>query len=325
LIAKINIMFTVASLPLQQERVFIVTGGNAGIGYITCLNLAAKGAKVYLGARSDEKAEGAITRIKSIYPSASVFPLIMDNGRLSTIVSAAKCFASKETTLNGLILNAGIMAVPYSETPDGYEIQWQVNYLAHWLLAHHLLPILLSTSLSQGPGAARVACVSSEGHQKSPFGVDNITYGNVALEKRGRHHRYGVSKLGNVLHSISLHNAYGPGSSNATGGKGEIWTASLHPGFIDTELNSKNRDNAPRYLSWLYYPLKGFKIIRPVEEGCVSSIFVSASEQFTPSMSGKYFDEHARLKNANAVSKDRTEVEKLEAWTLEEMEKGGFL
>ncbi|EPE25476.1 NAD(P)-binding Rossmann-fold containing protein [Glarea lozoyensis ATCC 20868] len=318
-------MFTVASLPSQEGKVFIVTGGNAGIGFITCLNLAAKGGKVYLGARSEEKAMRAIQKIKDTHPEAVLIPLVMDNSRLATIVAAAKTFTAQEATLNGLILNAGVMAVPFSTTPDGYEIQWQVNYLAHWLLAHHLTPTLLSTSLSQGKGASRVVCVSSEGHQKSSFSVDKIIYGNDALEKFGPFGRYGVSKLGNVLHSVSLNNAYGPESPSAKAGKGEIWTASLHPGFIDTELNEKNRDNAPWYLSWLYYVLKWVKVIRPVQEGCVSSIFVGASDYFLPEMSGRYFDEYAGLKEANAASKDENEVKRLEEWTREQMANDGFL
>jgi NAD(P)-dependent dehydrogenase (short-subunit alcohol dehydrogenase family) len=318
-------MFTVASLPSQEGKVFIVTGGNAGIGFVTCLSLAAKGGKVYLGARSEGKAKEAIKKIKNRYPEAVVIPLLMDNSRISTIFAAEKSFLTKETTLNGLILNAGIMAVPYSRTDDGYEMQWQVNYLAHWLLTNKLIPVLLSTSLAQGQGAARVVCVSSEGHQTSSFGSDKIIYDNSALEKHGPFGRYGNSKLGNVLHAVSLNNEYGPGSPTAKTGKGEIWTASLHPGFIDTELNEKNRDNAPWYLSWLYYILKWIKVIRPVDEGCISSIFVAASEDFHSDMSGKYFNEYATLKEPNPTSKDKNEVKKLEEWTWEHMAKDGFL
>lgn len=317
--------FTIASLPSQESKVFIVTGGNAGIGFVTCKNLAAKGGKVYLGARSKEKAAGAIRKIKDAHPEAVLEPLIMDNSELSSIVTAAKTFTTKEKTLNGLILNAGIMAVPYSTTPDGYEIQWQVNYLAHWLLAHHLIPTLLSTSLAQGRGAARVVCVSSEGHQKFSFGVDRIIYDNASLEKFGKFGRYGISKLGNVMHSVHLNKEYGPGSPAAKAGKGEIWTAALHPGFIDTELNEKTRDSQPWYLSWLHFALLKLKIIRPVEEGCVSSIFVGASDEFHKELSGKYFDEYATLKEPNVACKDEVEVQKLEEWSWDQMSRAGFL
>lgn len=157
-------MFTPASLPPLKGKVFIVTGGNTGIGYSTVLSLALKGAKVYLGARSSSRAETAIAKIKETFSDANVRPLIMDNNSLSTVVTAVNTFITQEKTPNGLILNAGIMACPYSITPDGFESQMQVNYIAHWVLTRHLIPILLSTSLEQGPGSARMVSFSSEGH-----------------------------------------------------------------------------------------------------------------------------------------------------------------
>lgn len=101
-------MFSITSLPSLRGRVFLVTGGNTGIGYTTCLNLAAKGARVYMGARSLDKASQAITQIKQQHPQADLQILIMDHTSLATIVEAAKSFTSKESKLNGLILNAGI-------------------------------------------------------------------------------------------------------------------------------------------------------------------------------------------------------------------------
>ena len=124
-------MFQPSSLPSLQGKTFLVTGGNTGIGYVTCLNLAAHEANVYLGARSTEKAQSAIDKIKELHPDARVQPLILDHNSLATVVAAAKKFSSRETQLNGLILNAGIMAVPYELTKDGNESQFQVNYLAH--------------------------------------------------------------------------------------------------------------------------------------------------------------------------------------------------
>lgn len=115
---------------------------------------------------------------------------------------------------------------------------------------------------------------------------------------------------------------YGPGSGNA---KGEIWTASLHPGFIDTQLNEKNRDNAGWRLGWLHGVLLMLRIIRPREEGCVSSLFVGASDGFTAEMSGGYFDEWARLKEPNVGTKEVGEQVRLEEWTVDMMGKGGWI
>jgi hypothetical protein len=63
--------------------------------------------------------------------------------------------------------------------------------------------------------------------------------------KSGKLVRYDLSKLAHVLHATTLNDHYGPSSLNAKVGKGEIWTASLPPGFIDTQLNAKNKEMAP--------------------------------------------------------------------------------
>lgn len=163
--------------------------------------------------------------------------MILDHNSLSSVVSAAKTFVSKQKKLHGLILNAGIMAVPYEVTSDGFESQMQVNYLAHWLLTFHLLPTLQATAKEEGPGSVRVVCVSSEGHQKFSFGTTKILYDAEEIKRFGDFGRYGLSKLANVLHAKTLHTQFGPGSESAKAGGGEIWTGSLHPGFVDTEMN----------------------------------------------------------------------------------------
>lgn len=89
---------------------------------------------------------------------------------------------------------------------------------------------LLTTSLEQGPGSARVIAVSSEGHQKLSFGITKILYDEKEIEKFGDFGRYGLSKLANVMQGTSLYSQYGLGSVSAKQGKGEIWTASLHLG-----------------------------------------------------------------------------------------------
>lgn len=294
---------------------------------MTCLHLAAKGARVYMGARSSEKASEAIAQIQQQHPQANIQLLLMDHTSLATVVEAAKSFISKESRLNGLILNAGIMGVPYELTGDGFEIQMQVNYMAHWLLTYHLLPILQTTARTEGAGSARIVCVSSEGHRENPFGVVKMLYDNSELEIAGQFGRYGLSKLGNVIHAKNLTTQFGPQSKEAKEGNGEVWAASLHPGFINTQLNEINRDNASWKWKWMHPVLTTFGIMRPWDEGCMSSLFVGASPDFAAAMCGEYFDQKAKLSasHMNAAAKDEEEQAKLERWTREVMEKGGWI
>ncbi|KAG0651507.1 putative oxidoreductase [Hyphodiscus hymeniophilus] len=224
-------MFQPSSLPSLNGKTFLVTGGNTGIGYETCLNLAAHGARVFMGARSSQKATAAIAKITETYPQADVRVLLLNHVSLDSVMAAAKTFKSKEARLHGLILNAGIMAVPYEVTKDGFESQMQTNYLAHWLLTRELLPVLLATARSDGPGSARVVCVSSEGHRT--FGVKKMIFSDAEVAGFGNFGRYGLSKLANVLQAKTLNDQYGPSSISSKGGNGEIWT-----GFLDAEVDA---------------------------------------------------------------------------------------
>ncbi|RKL25858.1 hypothetical protein BFJ72_g13976 [Fusarium proliferatum] len=85
--------FTPQSLPDLSGQVYIVTGGNAGIGFNTVLELAAHKAKVYMGARSEAKANAAIVEIKGQHPQADISVLVMDMMNLKTVKAAADEFA----------------------------------------------------------------------------------------------------------------------------------------------------------------------------------------------------------------------------------------
>ncbi len=106
----------------------------------------------------------------------------------------------------------------------------QINYLSHWLLTHHLLPLLEKTAKTSKPGDVRIVDVTSVGHNLAPRG--GINFKDTKLESSGAMTRYGQSKLGNVLHAKELDRRYGPNRKPQEGG--EIWTAAVHPGNFDT-------------------------------------------------------------------------------------------
>lgn len=197
---------------------------------------------IYMGARSFGKATSAIAKIKEIHPAADLHVLLMDNKSLESVMMAVKTFKFKEAKLHGLILNARIMAAPFEVTKDGFESQIQTNYLTHWLLANHLSTVLLTTALADGSGSARIIVVSSEGHHV--FGVKKTLYSDEEVKNFGSFSRCGPSKLANVLHAKTLIDQFGPDSSSAKEGTGEIWTANLYHGLIDTQLNVKNKEMA---------------------------------------------------------------------------------
>lgn len=124
-------------------RRFLVTGASGGLGLETSRALASKGASVVMAARNDEKNAGAIASIRAAQPDALVQPLTLDLTSLDSVRAAAATFLADPAPLNGLILNAGVMATPFEHTADGFERQLGTNHLGHFLLS-----VLLAERLS---------------------------------------------------------------------------------------------------------------------------------------------------------------------------------
>ncbi|KAM0427830.1 hypothetical protein ACHAPT_007287 [Fusarium lateritium] len=308
-------------LPDLTGKVYIVTGGTSGIGYNTVAHLAEHGAHVYLCARSQAKGEEAASEIKKRYPQANISILEMDHLSLSAVVSAAELFLSKETALHGLVNNAGIMATPFEMTKDGYEAQWQTNYLAHWVFTSYLVPLMLKTSKGLPSGTVRIINLSSSGHYNAPKG--GINFDDTSLPNDGGIARYGQSKLGNIFHAKTLHKLYGPGSPSSKADKGEIWTAIVHPGLVDSQLGSHAELPTILVKAFSLYGALGGRI--DADKGSWTSLFCVASPEMKESQSGTYFQRIAEAGWQSRIAKDEKLAEKLEEWTKKEMEEGGWV
>lgn len=244
----------------------------------------------------------------------------MDHLSLSSVVSAAKLFLSQESSLHGLVNNAGIMATPFEITSDGYEAQWQTNHLAHWLFTSHLLPLMLQTSRSSPTGTVRIVNLSSSGHYFAPNG--GINFEDTSLPAAKPMARYGQSKLANVLHMKTLNKLYGPSSTSAGSGKGEIWVSAVHPGLVESNLGTKAE--IPKIMSSLVsvYAAMGGRV--NADKGSWTSVFCAASPQMKKEQSGEYFQRIAESGWQSNMAKDLDLADKLETWTREEIEKGGW-
>jgi NAD(P)-dependent dehydrogenase (short-subunit alcohol dehydrogenase family) len=245
----------------------------------------------------------------------------MDHLSLSTVVSAAKLFLSKETVLHGLINNAGIMATPFEMTKDGYEAQWQTNYVAHWVFTSHLLPLMLKTSKTLPSGSVRIVNLSSWGHFSAPNGGINFT--DTSLTRASVMARYGQSKLANVLHAKTLDKFYGPGSPSSRAEKGEIWTAAVHPGLVESQLGV--RAELPTVIKVLITPYVAMGGRIDGDTGSWTSVFCAASSEMKKEQSGTYFQRIAKAGWQSGNAKDMVLAAKLEDWTSEEMKKRGWV
>jgi NAD(P)-dependent dehydrogenase (short-subunit alcohol dehydrogenase family) len=313
--------FNPASLPDLSGKVFLVTGGNAGIGKETILHLVRKNAKVYMGCRSSTKGQAAIDSIHALVPEAEIHLLVLDHMDLTSVKSAAADFTSKEPRLHGLINNAGIMALPFELSKDGYEAQWQTNYLSHYLLTSLLLPTLLSTARVSQSGDVRIVNVTSVGHNffapKKGIDFDDINQVHGSIWSR-----YGQSKLANILHAKSLNALYGPNGTKKS--EGEIWTGAVHPGNMYTDLSKNARYLGP-LSPVLTCMLNFFGAFIPVDQGAYTSVFCAASEEMNAEGSGQYFVPFGKTEKPSKHAQNLDMAGRLSSWTEEELRGKGFL
>ncbi|MHA7153509.1 SDR family NAD(P)-dependent oxidoreductase [Arthrobacter sp. TMN-50] len=125
-------------------RTVVVTGGNAGLGYFACEQLAAAGATVVMASRSEQKANAAIATIRQRVPTANVTFQELDLARLDSVRRAIDVLSSRGS-VDALLANAGVVGSATRQyTADGFELQFGTNYLGHFALIAGLLPALTS-------------------------------------------------------------------------------------------------------------------------------------------------------------------------------------
>jgi NAD(P)-dependent dehydrogenase (short-subunit alcohol dehydrogenase family) len=135
--------FTVHDIPDQTGKLVVITGATGGLGYETALALAGANATIVLTGRNARKGADALARIRAIYPGADISYDTLDVGSLGSVEEFARHFSAEHDRLDILVNNAGIMALPTREiTADGYERQFETNYLGHFALTARLQPLL---------------------------------------------------------------------------------------------------------------------------------------------------------------------------------------
>ncbi|GAB7028784.1 SDR family NAD(P)-dependent oxidoreductase [Streptomyces sp. NPDC021749] len=184
----------VRRLPRADDRVFLVTGGNAGIGYFVAEQLSATGGTVVLGSRDPAKAEVAMASIRARVPGARVRAVRLDLADLSSLATAVESLNAE--CLDAVVHNAGVaLDDPLRrETGDGHELMFGTNHLGHFALTQRLMPLL-----SAAP-AARVVTMGSFAAKSERLDLDDLESRKDYRPKR----TYGRSKLAQMYCGIEL-------------------------------------------------------------------------------------------------------------------------
>jgi NAD(P)-dependent dehydrogenase (short-subunit alcohol dehydrogenase family) len=220
--------WSTADIPDLTGRLALVTGATSGLGYETALELLRHGADVLVAARNPEKAAQAA---ETLTQKAGRAPMVLelDLADLASVQRAAEEVVKTYDRLDLLINNAGVMAPPYRQTLDGFELQLGTNHLGHFALTGRLLPLLVKGS--------RVVTVSSFMH-KTVRGISEDDLQRPAGSYR-KWESYGKSKLANLLFMLEL-------DRRARAAGADLLSVGSHPGYAATHLQAAGPELAGR-------------------------------------------------------------------------------
>ena len=264
-----------------------MTGGTSGIGFHIALGLARMGANVTLGARTDERGQAAIGRIRNAVPETQPDYLAADLSAMSQVRSFAERFLERQPVLHVLVNNVGGFFLRHRMTADGYEMTFALNHLSYFLLTNLLLERLIASA------PARVVNVSSASHYQGKihfedFGLQRgYGFGNSA---------YAQSKLANVLFTYELARRLGTNGVTAN---------AVHPGLVRTGLSTKNTPWPLRPWVALVVSVLGIS-----QEAGASAPLMLATAPELEGVSGEYYD-RSRAVHSSALSYDQATAQRL--------------
>ena len=269
-----------------RGQTWLVTGSNSGLGLETARVLSLRGAKIIAAARTQEKAAQTLKN-----NDISGVPVSCELSDLDSVRAAVEQIKSQDVSLNGIIANAGIMALPTLQQKDGIELQFYTNHVGHFLLITSLCDLLSDHG--------RVVVLSSGAHYysaKSGLELDNISGERDYNDWR----MYGRSKLANILFARSLNKRFSGTKRTAN---------SVHPGVIRTNL-ARHVEN----VEGMFESLKKRVTLKTVGQGAATQCLVATRPELVD-VGGKYFSDCQVTKPAG-IAEDDLLAEKL--WSLTE-------
>ncbi|KAK7434726.1 hypothetical protein CaCOL14_008282 [Colletotrichum acutatum] len=286
-----------------KGKVIMVTGGTSGLGRQAVLEYARYGPeKLWLAARNATAAERTIKEIQDEAPNASIEFIHLELTSVASIHNAARMFRLKESRLDILMLNAGIVATPPGLTEDGYEMQFGTNYIGSVLLAKLLNPTLLDTA--EIPEAdVRIIFLGSQAASMAP--TEGIVFEALKTDFRevGAWARYGQSKLAVILYARELARRHP-----------KIKVCVVDPGFVDTNWAQSWKSSS--YILEALYPIMRMAS-SSVESGVQNQLWASVHPDVK---SGEYYLPVGKPAVGKGKLANQMLAQELWEWTETELE-----
>ena len=255
----------------------IVTGANSGMGMATAAALADMGAMVVMLCRNEKRGQEALNKL-SEKTDRKLDLMLCDLGDLSSVKAFADAFRAKYEKLDILVNNAGFISLDHQTTKDGFERQFGVNHLGHFLLTMKLVDLI--------PSGGRIINVSSGAHKTGKIHFDdiNLTKGFNVIKA------YSQSKLANVLFTREL----------AVRLKDQGITVNCcHPGAVATNIGISRDTGFGKTVTGMLRPF-----FQTPEQGARTAIYLASSEDVSE-VTGEYFYK-CNIAKSSGRSKDMT-------------------
>ncbi|XP_077359992.1 retinol dehydrogenase 13-like isoform X2 [Festucalex cinctus] len=251
-------------------KTVIITGANTGIGKETAQELARRGGRIIMGCRDMEKCEAAAREIRGNTLNPHVYACHLDLASMKSIRDFAERIKEKEQRVDVLINNAGVMRCPAWKTEDGFDMQFGVNHLGHFLLTNLLLDRLKESAPS------RVINLASLAHLIGKMDFEDLNWEKKKFDTK---QAYCQSKLANVLFTREL--------AKRLQGTG-VTVNAVHPGIVSTQLGRHTGLHQSQVSTTVLSPLFSLLVKNP-ELGAQPSVYLAVAEELE-GVTGRYYD-----------------------------------
>lgn len=280
---------------MLRGKTIIVTGANSGIGKATAAELLRRQGRVIMACRDRERAEKAALEIQQeTGPDRGELVIkLLDLASLKSVRNFCDEILKEEPKIDVLINNAGIYQCPYTQTEDGFEMQFGVNHLGHFLLTNLLLDLLKRSAPS------RIILVSSKLYKYGEINFDDLN----SEKSYDKAFAYSQSKLANLLFTLELSRKL-----EETG----VTVNALTPGIVRTNLGRHV------YIPMLVKPLfnlASWAFFKSPEEGAQTSIYLACSPD-VEGVQGKCF---ANCQEEQLLDKATNEEVAKRLWDISEV------
>ncbi|KAG7460577.1 hypothetical protein MATL_G00200210 [Megalops atlanticus] len=280
---------------MMRGKTVIVTGANSGIGKATAAGLVQLQARVIMACRDRERAEEAAREIRQeAGPSQGEIVIKhLDLASLKSVRSFCEDIIQKEPKIDVLINNAGIFQCPYTKTDEGFEMQFGVNHLGHFLLTNLLLDLLKKSAPS------RIVMVSSKLYKYGQINFDDLN----SERSYNKAFAYSQSKLANLLFTVEL--------SQRLQDSG-VTVNALTPGMVQTNLG--RHVHIPLLAKPLFH-LASWAFLKSPREGAQTPLYLACSAD-VEGVGGRCF---ANCKEEELLPKARDEQVARKLWDVSQV------